>query len=503
MLKGVVARIRNIDQSFLLLVILGVTTSSILSAVLVGFDLNRPQHYNFLYTLPLVYLGSFLLVVIFVRRIEYRISVFSVLAIYWVKMVVTPLIMFLGSYSTFGVSELFSRYMNQAVLLMGWETVFIVLTSLVLGTNLFTRKPREKEGKFDILQFGDESIPQEFEVALWIILGYLVFVFLGLPGLFEETFFLIIGRLPNSYVITDHKIYGLFFGPQLVTISRTLIWIMQVILPPYLFLELSKFTKTNQQEKILFFSILGLTLIIATEGRAHSIESALAFLIAVTMLRRRIKINFTGLFAVIITIAAIGLMVKSNVFSPNSTLWSELSRIVTAYFSGPQNVAKAIAVASESDQLGIMRVFSDFLQQIPYLTKFFKPIFGGTTNTVFNLYFGGKYLGQIIPSIGLGYSYFGFVLAPIVPSIALFFSIHFEKRALLMPDIVRKTMYYLGAIMMVRATSMSSMLSGVTYLFYFLFMWTIIFFTYDRGVKIRRIFARINRTFMKVTNGKS
>jgi hypothetical protein len=297
------------------------------------------------------------------------------------------------------------------------------------------------------------------------------------------------GRTEESYALyfsgaVSRRAFGLSFGSQLITIAFTFFWVLQVLLPPYLLARICSNVKLKWTRKVLFAVVLICTMLISTEGRAHSIETALALMITTMYaLKDKIKINPHILILLLIGVTIYGLMDKSGVSTSSESVRNEFSVMISAYFSGPQNVATAIAATKQSNSLGLVNIFTDFLQRIPYLTKYTTVLFGGTSNVIFNQYFGDKYLGQIIPSIGLGYSYFGFLFAPVIPCIAVWCSLHFEKKAQAAPDVVSKNLFYLGVIMMARATAMSNMLSGITYLGNFFFAWIIIYLGISRRNK--------------------
>lgn len=470
-------------------ILITVILFSSITVLLLIFDTSKPSYYNWLWLLPCIYGIYFSLIWMQVPKSIYTVSTQLVLAVYGARMLFVPLIMYLGEYSTYGLTNIFTQYMEQAIMLMIWEFQIIAIFILVI----VWKKNKNNLYEDSKYLYGDndyiDAIPKNVQVLITGVIAYLVLILIGTPGLLQESFFLTTGRSEESYNLTfsgavSHDAFGLSFGSQLVTIAFTFFWVLQVLLPPYILTIAIKRINSSLGRNIIFLAILILTLLIATEGRAHSIECALALLITANYsLIDKFKIDPKVIIFLIVGVTIYGLMDKSGVSSSNEAMLSEFSIMISAYLGGPHNVATSIAAARDNSTIGFWSIIPDFLQRLPYLTILFTPMFGGTTNVVFNEYFGSQYLGQIIPSIGLGYTYFRFVLAPLVPLSAVILAFNFERKAQNSPDMVRKNLYYLGVIMMIRASAMSNMLSGITYLGNFFFAWIIVYFGFNRNSK--------------------
>ncbi|MGH2016807.1 hypothetical protein [Aerococcus urinaeequi] len=468
----------NSLEIFILFTVILISSITVLLLIL---DTSKPSYYNGLWVLPLIFGVYFCIIWLLLPKVTYKVSTLVVLGVYGARMLFVPLVMYFGEYSTYGLTSIFSHYMGQALILMAWEFQIVAIYIILIIW---------KKNKNDILDYPNylytnnsfiDIIPKKIQLLILGVIIYILLILIGTPGLLKESFFLTTGRSEESYNLTfsgavDHSAFGLSFGSQLVTIAFTLFWIIQVLLPPYLLSIGLKRINSSIGKNIFFLLTLLLTLLVSTEGRAHSIECALALLITANYsLKGKVKIDPKLIIIVIVGVTIYGLMDKSGVTTSNDTVLKEFSTMITAYLGGPHNVATAIAAARDNNSIGFLSIIPDLLQRLPYLTKIFTPIFGGTTNVIFNEYFGSRYLGQIIPSIGLGYTYFHFILAPIVPLAAVILAFYFEKRAQKSPDMVRKNLYYLGVIMMARASAMSNMLSGITYLGNFFFAWIIVY----------------------------
>lgn len=477
----------NYIQAF---IFLGIVVFCILTSILIITDKNKPYYYNMLWLMPIVYMVCVLLLYKFYGYFKH-ISVVLITAIYGVRMLVLPFFMYLGEYMTYGRYEHLSKYMDYAIILMCYEAFFIFIFMIIRSTKLHEYKQFTINKRINI---SDMQNSFSFKIMIVILIMYMILIFIGTPGLIQESFFFTTGRSETSQEFynlsqVSHYAFNLSFGGVLVSLLFTIFWNIQALLPPFLISNIIT-TYKKQNTRYLFFLIVVLfTLMICTETRAHSIECAMAVVITTLLFyKNEIKINYTLILGFVLIILITGLTNKSNISFDDTKFYNEISRMMAAYFSGPNNTATSIAAVNESQQLNILNIFSDLLLKIPYLNQGFKSIFNitDTSNIIFNTYAAnesGKLLGQIIPSVGMGYAYFGFLLAPIVPCVAVYFAMKFDELSQSTSNIIWQNLFILFTIMMSRNTAMSNMLSGVWNLGNFFISWIILKTTIFFGQK--------------------
>ena len=113
----------------------------------------------------------------------------------------------------------------------------------------------------------------------------------------------------------------------------------------------------------------------------------------------------------------------TSMYSNNTSLISYVARIVSAYFTGIENVAGCFRIEEGYEA---ETAISDFIGTIPFNSTFF----GGWEGDKFQTYFNNanRSYGQISPAIGSGYYQFGWILSPIYVVIMLKLSMfHCDK----------------------------------------------------------------------------
>ena len=114
--------------------------------------------------------------------------------------------------------------------------------------------------------------------------------------------------------------------------------------------------------------------------------------------------------------------------------------------------------------LNLFHIFPDSVSKIPYLTYVVKLLTGITitnSNQLLNYYISGivgRSFGQILPSIAVGYEYFGFIFAPVLPALFLKLALYFERNIKMQNDIVRRNLYYWITICVASSPIISSVL---------------------------------------------
>ncbi len=458
-------RIKKSYRSVFLLIL--IISFSIFTAVLIGFDQTRPSNYNFLWMLPLTFSLICFPLVSYTRILFHRISVFLVFSLYFIRMVISPLSMFWGNYGSYGYGYFVDTYSGMAIILMSYEAVmvfaFIIINSKKLKNNNIL--PIQTKNSTKVKR---TKLPFLFKLALGSLLAYIVMLVVSNPSLIRSNFVFLIGT-PNSWVLKQEyaSINGSGSGTLgiLVTLMNTVFWLLQALLPPVILLKIAQKKSSFYHKFVLSLILLSLVLLIATETRASSVESAIALIIVMSLVfGQKFSKKIPLMMLIIGVVVVVGLFSKSSV----GFNFEDLSKTLTAYFSGPQNVAISIGVAKEYSELNLFMLPVDIALKIPYLSSFFKSIFSYSSNDYFNTVFAnlyGRNIGQIIPAIGQGYVYFGFILSPIIPCLAVAIAMKFEKKARSEANIVFKYIFYLAAIMMSRATIISNMLSGIGYMF--------------------------------------
>lgn len=486
---------KNYKMVFLLLFVTGI---SLFVAILIAFDNTKPDYYRLLWLMPTTFSIISFALINFQSVFLKRVSTLLAFGLYFMRMVISPFAMFLGEYSSFGFGNYVENYSDIAIFLMSYEVV-IVFSFMVMNLGkLKMEKPLDLPSDYkDKKQ--KVKLPLLFRVALFSLVSYLFFLIVSNPSLIRSNFVFLIGT-PDNWVLQQEyaSLDGSGSGTLgiLVTLMNTVFWLIQALLPPVLLFKISQKKATFRYKFVLSILLLISVLLVATETRASSVESALSLLIIMSLVYgKRFTKKIPAMIAIIGVVIIVGLFSKSG----SGFNFIELSKTLTAYFSGPQNTAIAIGVAQEYSKLNLLMLPVDVIMKIPYLSSYLRPLVGYSSNDYFNTAFFnlyGRNIGQIIPAIGQGYVYFRYLFAPLIPVSAVAIAMAFEKKARHESNIIFKYIFYLATIMMSRATVISNMLSGISYLFNIF----LVYFIASLTIKYLSLRKRSNKVDMQGSN---
>ena len=177
---------------------------------------------------------------------------------------------------------------------------------------------------------------------------------------------------------------------------------------------------------ILFFNVL----IFSGTSRSSMLMPALASLFYLLIAFPNKKKQIFVFMSTLIIIAVFYLTFLKNEYTGTTATssFNDLIDYVDSYFVGPENLGIAIgANQMYSGAFNFQTFLTDILGNFPGLSDFFD--LENRTNTFFNLfaYSGGPQRDQIIPSIGQGLFYFGYVFSFIPQFIIVFLMAKFDN----------------------------------------------------------------------------
>jgi oligosaccharide repeat unit polymerase len=207
--------------------------------------------------------------------------------------------------------------------------------------------------------------------------------------------------------------------------------IIRILLPAYI---IRSVCKKNASPKLAFAVLIVFCLLqffFLTSTFAEAIVACLAIILYYLHLFPSKKKKIIML----IGISTIGIMIvyfAVRYFSKNSSIYDKssgpilyMAQIISAYFTGPDNVA---AIFNVDKSFGKEAFKAGIIGAIPFNSTLFGDR-GNKLQYYYNIY--NRAYGQIPPTIGAGYYYFGFILAPII-------SILFVKLSLVYYDKAQK-----------------------------------------------------------------
>lgn len=392
--------------------------------VLVCIIKNDVQEKSFLAFLPL---GFFTCSLIFYKNYFYimeNIPLLFIQGLYFVRLTILPL---LYSFNTdmqlFEGSVSITNSFNHACLLMLYE--FFAVQFVIY---LYMHVVRHRKNRIT-----SWYVPINITACIIIILALIILCITFVFPQYAINFKTIFKLSDAGFTLADESV-----GYTTGTIGRVIktlysmgFQILRVLFPAYI---IHKLYKRNPENKwITFFLIVFciLQFMFLTSTFAEAIISCLAIILYYIVLYPKKKKN-AFIFLCISTIGMVFLYFVVRYFVNTTTgLYHKDSgpiiyaaQIINAYFTGIDNVAATFNILDGNQGEAFS---SDVIGAIPFNST----LFGGHGNKL--QYFFNKSnhsYGQIPPTIGAGYYYFGTVLSPIISMLFVYMSLRYYEKSL-------------------------------------------------------------------------
>ena len=439
-----------------------------LAALYSGFSIlfsqQCPEWFRVCSILPFAFMFSLLILGNYLRMLFSRLSIFLIVLLYFFRYVFVPYVMSIGNCSNNIPNYLAEDNMLFASLLMTYEIFSVFLF-------IRTKVNKLKSDNTQIIVNGGESSylginSRWFKIIVFLMISYIVFLVARDASLLRSNFVFLIGmpddwKQEANYVSLGSGAAGTL--GVLVTLMNLVFWFITVFLPPMLVIKIAK--KDTLMSKVWLFIIIAAVAIIGTEERFRSIDCSIGLIITIMAIHKKKYNRLMQLTLVsVVIIAFFGLFQK--IFAVNADYSAEqLSTLAASYFGSATSLSATIKAKSVLSSFNITKLPADIVSSIPFVGSFLRPYFGETSSLAFNHFITSsvlKSMGLIIPSIGLGYEYFGFLLAPLVPICAVNIAISYDAKARNTQSIVYKNMFNVATIMFCRATCQSNMQQGIS-----------------------------------------
>ncbi|MFW7402917.1 hypothetical protein ACODG4_08700 [Vagococcus fluvialis] len=326
-----------------------------------------------------------------------------------------------------------SRESNElAVILMSYELLVIslLIMYLVNKNDFFSFKNIQV-----LLTKKKELLGNNFFYLVFICFSLIVYFLLGRgKGIF-------------SFIFLKVNEVGIRVGD--VTDFKS-IAIKQIILAGLIFFFLvvssqcsKKFNQTNNKKYIIYALLAAMLNISIIVGERRSVQvytcvSTIYILYLAFPKYSKLLVTVVGVSSLsIIVLMSVYKFLNTFIFgsyaealknsSVNTDQWST---IFSAYFGGVELLGTAIDM-KKVGIFSVSNVFYDFLRST-FGISFFMKDNGVLTSEMFNTFIYGvqRQSGQLLPSVGYGYLYFGFFLSPIFTVLNVLITYFFEKKML-------------------------------------------------------------------------
>ena len=397
----------NIQQNIMLFIMVGV---SILTSLLVLFDIDKPSYYHLLPLLPLTFAVATTICYSMLSIIPDNIGVSGIVFLFFVRDVISPLFLFFGDYSA-TITKNIQYNTDKAVLLVVYETLAVFAVMFIL----FLRSG--KEGKVNENIKINRINKRNYGVILIALLAILILCIFICPDLLRgyRTIFQLANplstTLEDAYVVQQ---YGQSFITKLsLVLGQYLMRILLIVVPAYFMVVLSN--KATVLSKLVSFCCCFIPTLFIGGTIARSLIYVFSLFLLFVYLQPNRLSNFliVGIAASAVIVIVIWWIYRASFLGSFNSIIRSFSERFSAYFSGVNVVSGTFNLPNNVGDK-IHYFLYDYLGSIPFGTTLFG-LYGSRIAEFFNLC--SESSGQIPTTIGMGYYYFGYVLAPLYSSV--------------------------------------------------------------------------------------
>ncbi|WP_270488394.1 hypothetical protein [Butyricimonas synergistica] len=420
--------------------VLNVMTILAVAFTIVMLATDLPKSYAMLPILPAVSVFVFLLASIKIGNMPIMVATILIFGISFMRYCLHPLLMVYGDFVSIMKYNI-AENATSGIFLMVYEEIAI-FTAIIISS---------KKNECVINESFGIKFSYRASLVMNLLLLYLFIAVMLRPQLMDS--FMNIFKLSDTEFTVGGRVEEQNVGSILRIVSTLFSFvfnIVRIMLPVYI---IGKISKKNIGVNSLICVILGfvfLQFIFVTATFAESIISALVVLLAGSKLNKKIATKMLRIASVfVVGIIVVYFYVRYQVNNETGTrslymsdnVFSYLSMLINAYFTGVDNVAAVYNLPGGS-------CFEHFVASMQIAIPFNTTIFGkaGETLPVFYNRMNGVF-GQIPSTIGNGYYYFGFVLAPIFSYSFAYFAIKFNVMAMNIRQYWHEVVYLFFAIL--------------------------------------------------------
>lgn len=419
-----------------------ITILSILS-----IDDNYPETYILIPTIYLIF------IIIMPNVVNYSLHGIGILAlnlVMYLRYLITPL------FNTIFGREIQIVYLSTssydtAIWLMIYEMFMVFLFFSLMAAKTYSKKKIPS------------NLTTEKNYIGWLFILFCVGLIVVFPHLISN----------YSFIFTSEQFESKYteesFGSSLswfISLGR-LVLIMSIINLFY-----KKYEK-NPHVKYFIYTFLSILLIcsfISGTSRFSIILPLISGLFVCYIIYKNYR-TLTLIFSTIVILSTIIITttIKNNTIYgegvSNTGFFESFTQSLNLYFSGIINVATSVESRNIYLSFDFESIFSDIFNSVVLINAYFNSAYSALESFNIIFYNGGPARDQILPIIGQGYLYFGFVLSPILLIISLGLLIYFDKKAMKTNEVFLKFIFSyiaikLGLIMMSNFTIILSFITN-------------------------------------------
>lgn len=421
-------------QMFILVTMILISIS--ISFILL-IDFDKPSYYNLLFILPLVFALYLFVYARLFRSFFDNLGATIITGLLFVRLVISPFFKFLSGYiDKITLNVEFNTPIS--IMLVTYETIAVMTTLFLLENKNLSK---DKKNSYNIYSFPTNN---KYIFIVFILVLLQLFIFLYTPGLLEgyrsvfnikeKTF----THLEQTHIISK---YATNFSSKLSLVTGSyLMKLLKLLLPSFLIVWINQ--KKKSKCRLILSYIIILTQFFMIDGTIA--RTIIYSLILFILINHIYSYNRKKQMAKILVVSAIIIIIYwSFRFSLiGGKINSYFSLLFSSYFSGVNIVSGSLNL-SKDFATRLHYFLYDFLKSIPYGNTIF-----GLEKSDMQIYFNliNNTNGQIPTTIGSGYYYFGFLLAPIYSVIFTILAYKMGQKANQTFNLISKVRYLFLAI---------------------------------------------------------
>lgn len=409
---------------------------------------SKEQLPNHLFLVPLIYSIFILILPNFTKPMFENIGLFALNISMLIRYLVSPLLIsYEGiTYSKSMIPSQESFYMATNLMLYEMIIIFIVFQ--------LTHK------KF---YFVNCDIKGDIKAKINIV-GWLFIIFcLSLAFIYPE----IISRY--TFIFTADELKSKTLETEVIStiplLFQLAILVLTISLVNIIYKRYKKMERYSYVLLTMVIVLLTSSFIMGTSRFSVVLPLAIGFYMMFILFKKYRKfISIASITAVLFVIVLSSVLKTETLSTPNSLNGgpvNNLSDNLQLYFSGVNNVAIAVETNKIYPHFDFDSIGADVSRSVVLVNSFFQSDKSALTDFNITFYSGGAARDQILPIIGQGYLYFGFLLSPVLSLTILLMLMYFDSKVMKINSLYLRYIYaYIalkyGLFMMTNFTNLLS-----------------------------------------------
>lgn len=360
--------------------------------------------YHFIALLPLVY-GILSTILSVSRNLSFLKVV--VMLCYAVKLVIIPLLVSLSGFQLLysNANPGLVNYIPNAVVLQCMEIICVAVFLMIYrDKNSYLFKLKQSDFMISLNPRTNMILLWLFVVSMCLLLLYPQFLFMYQPIVFSEPEQLVVWTRLASTVKETIPFYIYYLGGWMISISK-------LLLPFYLIVHIYNNKRFGVWLKIILsLVIIFVSCFFTSSARAATIFSAIVGIILLQKMYSKQAVSIMWVLFMGGGCGIFSIFIYEILVNTSNVSLSLLYKL-NAYFAGTFNIS-AIFFMDVPNRIEYF--LGDFFRSIPLVKGFFTTMPMSTLEFNRAMAIDSEYNSQILPAIGQGYFYFGYLGAILV-----------------------------------------------------------------------------------------